>query len=100
MAYGLWLHRMTGSAAEANRFGREYGVVRSPARTGGPAVEPSDGAGPVPFFSLSYAGDLVLAAFAAVPVGVDAEQVPSPATAAAPAVWAGQAGPSAALPGP
>ncbi|WP_329375846.1 DUF6417 family protein [Streptomyces sp. NBC_01483] len=23
---------MTGSAAEANRFGREYGVVHSPAR--------------------------------------------------------------------
>ncbi|MFF2519019.1 DUF6417 family protein [Streptomyces sp. NPDC058086] len=32
VAYGLWLHRMTGSAAEANRFGREYGVVHSPAR--------------------------------------------------------------------
>ncbi|MER7692858.1 DUF6417 family protein [Streptomyces sp. NPDC097610] len=30
VAYGLWLHRMTGSAAEANRFGREYGVVHSP----------------------------------------------------------------------
>ncbi|MFE2669258.1 DUF6417 family protein [Streptomyces mirabilis] len=32
VAYGLWLHRMTGSAAEANRFVREYGVVHSPAR--------------------------------------------------------------------
>ncbi|WP_328512948.1 DUF6417 family protein [Streptomyces mirabilis] len=32
VAYGLWLHRMTGSAAEANCFGREYGVVHSPAR--------------------------------------------------------------------
>jgi hypothetical protein len=32
VAYGLWLHRMTGSAAEANRFAREYGVVHSPAR--------------------------------------------------------------------
>ncbi|WP_329537613.1 DUF6417 family protein (plasmid) [Streptomyces sp. NBC_01450] len=32
VAYGLWLHRMTGSAAEANRFGREYGVVYSSAR--------------------------------------------------------------------
>ncbi|MFD7603379.1 DUF6417 family protein [Streptomyces mirabilis] len=31
VAYGLWLHRMTGSAAEANRFAREYGVVHSPA---------------------------------------------------------------------
>ncbi|MFF2134068.1 DUF6417 family protein, partial [Streptomyces olivochromogenes] len=33
VAYGLWLHRMTGSAAEANRFGREYGVVHDPVRT-------------------------------------------------------------------
>ncbi|MCX4617562.1 MULTISPECIES: DUF6417 family protein [Streptomyces] len=32
VAYGLWLHRMTGSAAEANRFAREYGVEHSPAR--------------------------------------------------------------------
>ncbi|MFC9635097.1 DUF6417 family protein [Streptomyces mirabilis] len=32
VAYGLWLYRMTGSAAEANRFGREYGVLHSPAR--------------------------------------------------------------------
>ncbi|MEU1569501.1 DUF6417 family protein [Streptomyces mirabilis] len=41
VAYGLWLHRMTGSAAEANRFAREYGVVHSPARDSGegpPAV--------------------------------------------------------------
>jgi hypothetical protein len=40
VAYGLWLHRMTGSAAEANRFGREYGVVHSPARASdeGPPV--------------------------------------------------------------
>ncbi|MER5665303.1 DUF6417 family protein [Streptomyces mirabilis] len=32
VAYGFWLHRMTGSAAEANRFAREYGVAHSPAR--------------------------------------------------------------------
>ncbi|MET7979952.1 DUF6417 family protein [Streptomyces mirabilis] len=32
VAYGLWLHRMPGSAAEANRFAREYGVVHGPAR--------------------------------------------------------------------
>ncbi|MFG2365034.1 DUF6417 family protein [Streptomyces mirabilis] len=38
VAYGVWLHRMTGSAAEANRFGREYGVVHSPAR---PSNNPS-----------------------------------------------------------
>ncbi|MFF7928976.1 DUF6417 family protein [Streptomyces mirabilis] len=40
-AYGLWLHRMTGSAAEANRFAREYGVAHNPARAsdeGPPAV--------------------------------------------------------------
>ncbi|MFD8220916.1 DUF6417 family protein, partial [Streptomyces sp. NPDC059697] len=46
VAYGLWLHRMTGSAAEANRFAREYGVAHSPARDsdeGPPAAR--DGAG-------------------------------------------------------
>ncbi|MFE2467631.1 DUF6417 family protein [Streptomyces mirabilis] len=48
VAYGLWLHRMTGSAAEANRFGREYGVVYSPARASGeepPAVRGGAGVG-------------------------------------------------------
>jgi hypothetical protein len=42
VAYGLWLHQMTGSAAEANRFGREYGVVHRPATAGNegsPAVD-------------------------------------------------------------
>ncbi|MFF2133390.1 DUF6417 family protein [Streptomyces olivochromogenes] len=36
VAYGLWLHRMTGSAAEANPLAREYGVVRTrdPGRRG------------------------------------------------------------------
>ncbi|MFF7602594.1 DUF6417 family protein [Streptomyces mirabilis] len=50
VAYGLWLHRMTGSAAEANRFAREYGVVHSPARDSGegpPAVRGSAGEGDV-----------------------------------------------------
>ncbi|MCX4419423.1 DUF6417 family protein [Streptomyces mirabilis] len=42
VAYGLWLHRMTGSAAEANRFGREYGVVYSPARAGEEGYPPAD----------------------------------------------------------
>nr|WP_274535999.1 DUF6417 family protein [Streptomyces sp. TSRI0107] len=32
-AYGLWLHAVTRSAAEANRFGREYGIVYRPAPT-------------------------------------------------------------------
>ncbi|MFH8935193.1 DUF6417 family protein [Streptomyces griseosporeus] len=31
VAYGLWLHGMTRSVAEANRFGREYGIVYRPA---------------------------------------------------------------------
>ncbi|MFD7607700.1 DUF6417 family protein [Streptomyces mirabilis] len=44
-AYGFWLHRMTGSAAEANRFGREYGVVYNPSPT--PGTGPS-AAVPVP----------------------------------------------------
>ncbi|MER6442177.1 DUF6417 family protein [Streptomyces sp. NPDC001185] len=30
VAYGFWLHRMTGSAAEANRFLREYGAAYLP----------------------------------------------------------------------
>ncbi|WP_329317872.1 DUF6417 family protein [Streptomyces sp. NBC_01715] len=30
VAYGFWLHRMTGSAAEANRFADEYGAVHIP----------------------------------------------------------------------
>ncbi|WP_406349786.1 DUF6417 family protein [Streptomyces sp. NBC_00658] len=30
VAYGFWLHRMTGAAGEANRFGREYGIVYRP----------------------------------------------------------------------
>ncbi|MEU0823126.1 DUF6417 family protein [Streptomyces mirabilis] len=42
VAYGLWLHRMTGSAAEANRFAREYGVEHSPARA---SNSPSAGGG-------------------------------------------------------
>ncbi|MER6442694.1 DUF6417 family protein [Streptomyces sp. NPDC001185] len=55
VAYGFWLHRMTGSAAEAKRFAREYGALHNPfpseldeiaagadaaAPTLGPAVEP------------------------------------------------------------
>ncbi|MEU0821179.1 DUF6417 family protein [Streptomyces mirabilis] len=42
VAYGLWLHRMTGSGAEANRFAREYGVEHSPARA---SNSPSAGGG-------------------------------------------------------
>ncbi|MFE1986228.1 DUF6417 family protein [Streptomyces mirabilis] len=42
VAYGLWLHRMTGSAAEANRFAREYGVEHSLARA---SDNPSAGGG-------------------------------------------------------
>jgi hypothetical protein len=46
VAYGLWLHRMTGSAAEANRFGREYGVVHDPARAWGEGLPAADGRPP------------------------------------------------------
>ncbi|MGW1762201.1 DUF6417 family protein, partial [Streptomyces mirabilis] len=47
VAYGLWLHRMTGSAAEANRFGREYGVVHDPTQASAPSVDAAGGpAGP------------------------------------------------------
>ncbi|MEH0589795.1 DUF6417 family protein [Streptomyces sp. B21-106] len=46
VAYGFWLHRLTGSAGEANRFNRDYsilyspaaGTVADPARTSGPEV--------------------------------------------------------------
>ncbi|WP_229871152.1 DUF6417 family protein [Streptomyces phaeofaciens] len=31
VAYGFWLHRMTGSALEANRFARDYGITHDPA---------------------------------------------------------------------
>ncbi|MCK1822253.1 DUF6417 family protein [Streptomyces sp. XM83C] len=27
LGYGVWLHRAPRSAAEANRFGREYGIM-------------------------------------------------------------------------
>ncbi|MER7842265.1 DUF6417 family protein [Streptomyces sp. NPDC096040] len=35
VAYGLWLRMMSGSAMEANRFAREYGVAYTPAGRGG-----------------------------------------------------------------
>ncbi|MFE5375193.1 DUF6417 family protein [Streptomyces mirabilis] len=41
VAYGLSLRWMTGSAAEANCFGREYGVVYSPARGSDEESRPS-----------------------------------------------------------
>ncbi|MEU1516187.1 DUF6417 family protein [Streptomyces sp. NPDC005811] len=30
VVYGFWLHRLTGSALEANRFGRDYAVMHRP----------------------------------------------------------------------
>ncbi|MFE8018211.1 DUF6417 family protein [Streptomyces antibioticus] len=30
VACGLWLHRLAGSAAEANRFSRDYGLPYQP----------------------------------------------------------------------
>ncbi|MFF3208383.1 DUF6417 family protein [Streptomyces sp. NPDC002962] len=31
VAYGFWLHRLSGSAAEGNRFNRDYGLLHRPA---------------------------------------------------------------------
>ncbi|MEU5256307.1 DUF6417 family protein [Streptomyces longwoodensis] len=31
VAYGLWLHKMAGSAAEANRFSRDHGIAHTSA---------------------------------------------------------------------
>jgi hypothetical protein len=31
VAYGLWLHKMADSAAEANRFSRDHGIAHPPA---------------------------------------------------------------------
>ncbi|MER7178562.1 DUF6417 family protein [Streptomyces hyaluromycini] len=41
VAYALWLRQITGSAAEARRFARDYGTVHAP----GPAVGRSPAAG-------------------------------------------------------
>ncbi|MGW0583735.1 DUF6417 family protein, partial [Streptomyces sp. NPDC002920] len=30
VAYGFWLHKLAGSAREANHFSREYDLVHSP----------------------------------------------------------------------
>ncbi|WP_329537355.1 DUF6417 family protein (plasmid) [Streptomyces sp. NBC_01450] len=43
VAYAFWLHRIAGSAAEANRFGREYGVIHQ-LRAEDPAVPGLPGA--------------------------------------------------------
>ncbi|MCX4580691.1 DUF6417 family protein [Streptomyces sp. NBC_01571] len=40
VAYGFWLHRMTGSAAEANRFAREYGALHTPSPAGQDGLAP------------------------------------------------------------
>ncbi|MFI5825041.1 DUF6417 family protein [Streptomyces rishiriensis] len=45
VAYGFWLHRMSGSALEANRFARDYNVAHDPApATEAPARTPSTSA--------------------------------------------------------
>lgn len=49
VAYGLWWHRMTRSAEEANRFGREYGIFHQHAR----GVGVSD-----PAQSTTFSGDV------------------------------------------
>jgi hypothetical protein len=38
VAYGLYLHRLSGSEAEANRFARDYGVAYRPSPDGGTPV--------------------------------------------------------------
>ncbi|MFJ4622328.1 DUF6417 family protein [Streptomyces sp. NPDC088812] len=43
VAYAFWLHRLSGSAAEANRFGRDYGLTHQP-RT--QPLHPSQDPGP------------------------------------------------------
>ncbi|MFE7656407.1 DUF6417 family protein [Streptomyces bottropensis] len=35
VAYGFWLHRLAGSAAEANRFRRDYDILYRPNAEGG-----------------------------------------------------------------
>ncbi|WP_398871580.1 DUF6417 family protein [Streptomyces mirabilis] len=71
VAYGLWLHRMTGFAAEANRFAREYGVLHSPARDSGegpPAARGGAGsAGEGDVAALGWSGQVLRAS-----VSVDA----------------------------
>ncbi len=40
VAYGFWLHRMTGSAMEANHFARDYGITHHPTpRPASPVAE-------------------------------------------------------------
>ncbi|MFD8007709.1 DUF6417 family protein [Streptomyces mirabilis] len=68
MAYGLWLHRMTGSAAEANCFAREYGVVHSPARDlgeGPPAARGGAGVGGRGRAWLGWSGQVLRASVSA-----------------------------------
>ncbi|WP_329331202.1 DUF6417 family protein [Streptomyces sp. NBC_00663] len=38
VAYGLYLHRLSGSEAEANRFARDYGVAYRPAQQDGTPI--------------------------------------------------------------
>ncbi|MFF6804124.1 DUF6417 family protein [Streptomyces sp. NPDC012616] len=45
VAYGLWLHKVSGSAIEANRFSRDYGITHhQPAPAAGSAW-PRNGVG-------------------------------------------------------
>ncbi|MGQ4361731.1 DUF6417 family protein [Streptomyces sp. SAS_272] len=44
-AYGFWLHKMSGSALEANRFARDYGITHQPAPAAAGSARPRNGVG-------------------------------------------------------
>ncbi|WP_333742027.1 DUF6417 family protein [Streptomyces sp. IBSBF 2806] len=45
VAYGFWLHKMSGSALEANRFARDYDIFHRPAPVAEPSVQSHDDVG-------------------------------------------------------
>ncbi|MFF1548074.1 DUF6417 family protein [Streptomyces sp. NPDC058291] len=45
VAYGFWLHKMSGSAFEANRFARDYGIAHPTAAAAEPAARPGSAEG-------------------------------------------------------
>ncbi|WP_333741985.1 DUF6417 family protein [Streptomyces sp. IBSBF 2806] len=46
VAYGFWLHKMSGSALEANRFARDYDIAHLPAPVAEPSVQSRIDVGP------------------------------------------------------
>ncbi|MDX5569491.1 DUF6417 family protein [Streptomyces sp. ID05-04B] len=45
VAYGFWLHKMSGSALEANRFARDYGIAHPTASATEPSARPGSADG-------------------------------------------------------